>query len=133
MPANRTSVLLSIFKGFLVAAAITLIGMVLIAALAVGVSISDQTLSLLNQFLKIIAILAGTFIAVGRGGSRGFVTGVVLALVYMIAGYVLYVVLGGGAWSITGMLGEMLLGAAIGGVCGAILANLPPRRRRRKA
>lgn len=133
MSVNRTSVLLSIFKGFLAAALLTLAGMLLIAALAVAVSISDQTLSLLNQLLKIASILLGVRTAVGRGGSRGFVTGVVLALLYMAIGYFFYLVLGGGVWSFSGMLGEMLLGAAIGGTFGAILANLSPRRKRRKA
>lgn len=133
MSANRTTVLLSILKGFLAAMFLTLIGMVLIAVLAVVVSVSDQTLSLLNQFLKIASILLGVRAAVGRGGSRGFVTGVVLALLYMTIGYFLYVVLGGGYWSVTGMLGEILLGSAIGGVGGAILSNLSPRRKRQRA
>ena len=81
--------------------------------------------------LKIAAIILGVRAAVGRGGSRGFVTGAVLALIYMILGYALYVALGGGAHSATVMLGEMLLGAAIGGVYGTILANMRPKRKRK--
>lgn len=133
MSANRIDTIISVLRGFLFAAAITLAGMLAIAALTVFVRISDNTVSLLNQLIKILSIVLGTWSAVGRGGRRGFVTGVVLALAYMIAGYALYVALGGGAWSVSGMLGEMLLGAAVGGVCGAILANLSPRVRHRKA
>ena len=132
MSANRTDAMISVLRGFLLTAVITLISMLTIAALTVFVRISDKTVSLLNQLVKILAVVLGTWSAVGRGGSHGFVTGVVLALLYMIAGYSLYVALGGGVWSVSGMLGEMLLGAAVGAVCGAILANLSPGGRRRK-
>ena len=131
MSANRVSVILSILKGLLVAIAITLLGMLLFAALTVFASVPDNLLTVLNQLLKIAAIGLGVRAAVVRGGARGFVTGAVLALIYMILGYAMYVVLGGGVHSVTTMLGEMLLGAAIGGVCGAILANMKPKRKRR--
>ena len=131
MSANRVSVILSILKGLLVAIAITLLGMLLFAALTVFASVPDNLLTVLNQLLKIAAIGLGVRAAVGRGGARGFVTGAVLALIYMILGYAMYVVLDGGVHSVTTMLGEMLLGAAIGGVCGAILANMKPKRKRR--
>lgn len=132
MSGNRTSVLLSILKGLLVAVAATLLGMLLIAALVTFADVSDAALTAMNQILKILAIILGTWAAVGRGGSRGFVTGAVVALLYMILGYTLYVALGGGAFSVTGMLGEILLGAAVGGFTGAVLANLRPKSRRRK-
>ena len=131
MPSNRTSTAVSILKGFLTAAAITLLGMLLIALITVFSRLSDTMLTSLNQILKILSIILGTCVSVGRGGSRGFVTGTVIALLYMIAGYSLYVVLGGGVYSFPGMLGEMLMGAAVGAVTGTVLANLQPRKRRR--
>ena len=133
MSANRIDAIISVLRGFLLAAATTLIGMLIIASLTVFIRISDGTVSLLNQLIKILAIVLGTWSAVGRGGSHGFVTGVVIALFYMITGYSLYVALGGGVWSAAGMLGEMLFGSAVGGVCGAVFANLPPKSRRRKS
>lgn len=131
MSSNRISVLLSILKGVLAAAAATLAGMLLIALLTVFTRISDGMLTALNQLLKCISILIGTGIAVGRGGSRGFVTGAATAMLYMLAGYVLYVCLGG-LYDTVSMLGELLMGAAIGAVAGAVLANMRPKRRRTK-
>lgn len=131
MAMSRKSVLISIFRGILLAAAVTLLGMAAIAALTLFARLSDGALTLLNQLLKAAAIAVGTLAAVGRGGSRGFVTGVVVALIYMAAGYGLYVALGGGRFSAMQMLGEMLLGATLGAVVGAILANLSPKPRRR--
>ena len=111
-------------------AVVTIAGMFLIALLTVFTRISDGTLLTLNQILKILAIILGTFAAVGRGGNRGFVTGTVISLIYMMLGYVMYAALDGKT-STAAMLGEMLMGSAVGAVTGAILANLPPRKRRR--
>lgn len=129
MSSSRTGTIFSILKGILIAAGVTLLGMLLIAALTLFAHISDNLLLLLNQLLKAVSIILGTFAAVGRGGSRGFVTGAVTALIYMILGYAFYIALGSGVYSFSTMLGEMLLGAAVGAVTGAILANMRPRKR----
>ena len=54
-------------------------------------------------------------------------------MAYMILGYGMYALLGGGAFSIVAMLGEILIGAAAGGAIGAIRANQSAKMRRAKA
>lgn len=54
-------------------------------------------------------------------------------MAYMILGYALYLLLGGGAFSAIGMLGEILIGAAVGGLTGAIRANQSPKSRIKRA
>ena len=130
MANKRASALLSILKGLLAAAAVTLLGMALIAALVLTARLSDGVLTLLNQLLKALAVVLGVRAAVERGGNRGFFTGMTVALAYMIAGYGLYVALGGGRFEAAQMLGEMLLGAAVGGAAGAVRVNLKPKARR---
>ena len=130
MANKRASALLSILKGLLAAAAVTLLGMALIAALVLTARLSDGVLMLLNQLLKALAVVLGVRAAVERGGNRGFFTGMTVALAYMIAGYGLYVALGGGRFEAAQMLGEMLLGAAVGGAAGAVRVNLKPKARR---
>ena len=133
MANKRASALLSILKGLLAAAAVTLLGMALIAALVLTARLSDGVLMLLNQLLKALAVVLGVRAAVERGGNRGFFTGMTVALAYMIAGYGLYVALGGGRFEAAQMLGEMLLGAAVGGAAGAVRVNLKPKARRAAA
>lgn len=133
MANKRASALLSILKGLLAAAAVTLLGMALIAVLVLTARLSDGVLTLLNQLLKALAVVLGVRAAVERGGNRGFFTGMTVALAYMIAGYGLYVALGGGRFEVAQMLGEMLLGAAVGGAAGAVRVNLKPKARRASA
>lgn len=130
MTNTRLQTLLSLAKGLLCAVALTLLGMCGIAALAVYARASDGLIRVLNQLLKCLSILLGCTVAVGRGGHRGFFTGMALAIVYMALGYALAVSLGGNAFAVPGMLGEILIGAALGGVIGSVLSNLPKARRR---
>ena len=130
---TRLDTALSLLKGLMAAIALTLAAMVGIAALAVYAGISNDTIRLLNQVLKGLAILLGAWAAIGRGGSRGFITGMALAMLYMALGYVVAVALGGADFAVPDMLGEILVGAAIGAVCGAVLSNLPAPRRRASA
>ena len=130
MTKSRLEILFALGKGLLAAIALTLLGMVGIAALAVYLRASDTLIRVLNQLLKCLAILLGVTVTVGRGGHRGFFTGMALAIVYMALGYALAVALGGNAFAVPDMLGEILIGAALGGVIGAVLSNLPKPRRR---
>ena len=129
MKGNRMGTVMGLLRGLLCAVALTLLGMVAIAALAVYGQASDGLIRGLNQALKCLAILTGALAAVGRGGQRGFFTGMAVAMLYMALGYAAAVGLGGSAFAVPGMLGEILVGAALGGVFGAVLSNLPAKRR----
>ena len=133
MPKTRKSTLLALLRGLLIAVALTLACMLIMAAALVYLQMSDRLLTVLNQIVKLLAIALGTCAAVPRGGSRGLLTGVEIALLYMALGYAMYVLLGGGSFAVGNMLGEMLLGSAVGAVTGAVRANLSPRRSRIKA
>ncbi len=123
----------SIGKGLAAAVAVTLPGMALIALAAVYANPGDGVILTLNQALKLTAIFAGVWTAVGPGGTRGFATGAVIGIVYIALGYGVCA-----AWDglqVTGaMLAlEFLMGMLLGGVSGALTANLPaPKRRRRR-
>ena len=131
MGKRRGQAIGSMLKGLLCAVALTLLLMVGVAALALGVRISDGTLTALNQVMKLLSILLGVTVAVGRGGQRGFLTGMTVAMLYMTLGYGCYVALGGNAFVVTQMLGEILIGAALGATAGTVLSNLPAGRRNR--
>ena len=88
--------------------------------------LSDGLITALNQVMKLSAIVLGALVAIGRGGERGFFTGMALAMLYMALGYGCYVLLGGSAFVAGELLGEILIGAAVGGIAGAVLSNMKP-------
>ena len=87
----------------------------------------------LNQLAKVASIFAGAYFAVGPGGQRGFVTGAAVGFVYMVLGYGVYWAFHGSVSAPLVMLGEMLLGAVLGALSGAVVANLRPKKRRKAA
>ena len=132
MAKSRMNTLAALLKGLVLAILITIALMLALAAAAVYLDLSDTVIRWLNQLIKILSIVIGTGISVGRGGEHGFVTGMVLAIVYMVLGYAMYVLLGGNAFNAVSMLGEILIDAAAGGVAGAVFANLSSKRSRKQ-
>ena len=65
-----------------------------------------------------------------EGAKRVNLLGLALS-VLVVGGYAGYILLGGGAYDTADMLGEILLGAAIGSIAGATLANLPAGGKRK--
>ena len=99
MKGARMKALWAILRGFLTAAAATLLGMLLLAAAVIYLEVSDGALTALNQLLKLLCVALGARFAVGVGGERGFFTGAAVGLLYMAVGYALYWQLGGALFS----------------------------------
>ena len=132
MVRNRRSILKSLALGLFTAVFVTLVAMLLLAAALVYLRFGDRLLTVLNQLLKLVSIVLGVCVAVPRGAERGLATGVLVALIYTVLGYILYLLLGGGSFAVGTMLGEMMLGSAAGAVTGAVRANLSPRGRAKR-
>ncbi len=130
MARKRSSVLASIARGLGAAIAATLLLMVLLGAAVVWLGVSDTAIRIFNQFIKGLSVILGARLSVGIGGEKGFHLGFVVGLLYMILGYFLYLALGGASFNGVSMMGEILLGGAVGAIAGAIFANMPARRRR---
>ena len=121
----------AVLRGLAGAVALTLAGVVILAALVVWVRLSDKTLIMLNQALKIAAIGLGVLLAVRPGGRRGLALGGCVGLIYIALGYAL-TGLSGLALVTARMLAiEMAMGLILGAMFGALTANLPARARAR--
>jgi len=130
MPRTRRSNLFSLLKGFLAAIGITLAGMLLIALAVTYLHLPDKSIRFFNQLVKISAIILGTCVAVRRGDEMGLASGTLIGLGYMALGYGMYMALGGGSFGFSSMLGEMLIGTAVGAVAGTVRANMSAKRRK---
>ena len=121
----------AVLRGLAGAVALTLAGVVILAALVVWARLSDKALIMLNQVLKIAAIGLGVLLAVRPGGRRGLALGGCVGLIYIALGYAL-TGLSGLALVTARMLAiEMAMGLILGAMFGALTANLPARARAR--
>lgn len=125
--SGRRETLLSLLRGLASAVLLTLAGMAAMVLLVVYGQLGDGLLSALNQALKLGAVFLGAWRAVGPGGSRGFAKGAVIGLSYIALGYGACALWGGMTVSGGLLAAEFLAGALLGGVSGALIANLPAR------
>jgi len=129
MKKRRLGIIASLLKGLAAAVIATLLGMLIMAAAVVFLGMGDGLIRALNQVLKILSAALGTYIAVGRGGERGLLTGAGLGALYASAGYAAYICLGGGAFDPVELMGEMTICAAAGATAGVLCANMKKHRK----
>ena len=129
MKRRRAQAARALIRGVLAAAAITLIGMLILSAAIIFIGMSDAMLKVLNQVLKVASVALGAYLGVGRGGERGLLTGAGVGAVYAVIGYVMYALLGDNSFHVAELLGELLISIAAGASAGAIFANLRPSRK----
>ncbi len=133
MRSGIKSAALGALRGLAVAVGITALGMLALGLMAGYTAVTDDTIRLMNQCLKLASVLLGTLAAVGMGGERGLVKGMAVGALYMLLGLGILGLASGMNADWSTLAGEVLIGAAVGGAAGALLANLPARRSRRSA
>lgn len=129
MKRRRAQAARALVRGVLAAAAITLLGMLILSAAIIFVGMSDGLIKVFNQILKIAAVALGAYLGVGRGGERGLMTGAGIGAVYAVVGYLMYALLGDNSFRVPELLGELLISVAAGATAGAVYANLRPSKK----
>ena len=112
-----------IIRGLLVSILVTLVSVAVFALIMQWVKPSDEAIRIFNQALKLVAIAAGVWTAVGRGSEGGLVTGAVVGLAYMAVGVAAYALLSGQHAPLSSYLADLGMGIASGGIVGMILSN----------
>lgn len=113
-----------LLRGLLIAIGVTLGGILLFALMMQWLRPSDTVIRVINQGIKLAAIFAGVYAAVGRGGESGMLLGAAVGLVYMLLGVALYALLSGQELPFTSYLSDVAMGVAGGGIAGAIVSGM---------
>ena len=116
-----------IVKGLAVSILVTLVSVAVFALLMQWIRPSDEVIRIFNQLLKLIAIGAGVWSAVGRGSEGGLIRGAAIGLLYMAVGVAVYALLSGQHAPVTAYLADLGMGIAGGGIVGMILSNVQPQ------
>lgn len=110
------------WKGLLAAIGFTLAAVLVFALVLSFTDMSDGVIRVVNQVIKVAAILAGVFVIVPCGSENGIRRGVLLGVVYMGAGVLLYALLSGQKLTVMGYLMDVLMGLATGGLSGMLMS-----------
>ena len=119
--ARGGGALSAVLRGVLVAAAVTVLGVVLFAVLLNWLDASDRAITAINQVVKFVSILAGVTSALRAGEKGSAMRGACVGVLYMALGIACYCLLMGQSPKLTGYLADLGMGLAAGGLFGMIL------------
>ncbi len=118
--------LTSVVKGTGVAAGVSVLAIVGLAMALRFFDVSENTITIINQILKVASVVLGVLMGVGRGGAQGYAKGAVTGGAYMALG--LGAALAAGSlFTLPQLLSELAIGAAVGALSGAVAANMPQK------
>ena len=121
--ARGGGALSAVLRGVLVAAAVTVLGVVLFALLLNWWDVSDRAITAINQVVKFVSILAGVTSALRAGEKGSAMRGACVGVLYMALGIACYCLLMGQSPKLTGYLADLGMGIAAGGLFGMILTS----------
>ena len=119
--ARGGGALSAVLRGVLVAAAVTVLGVVLFALLLNWWDASDRAITAINQVVKFVSILAGVMSALRAGEKGSAMRGACVGVLYMALGIACYCLLMGQSPKLTGYLADLGMGLAAGGLFGMFL------------
>ena len=124
---NSTSVWLTILKGSLIALSISLVGILVFAFFIKYVAIPTEAIRPINQVIKGISLLFGSFIALKKVSQMGLVNGLLIGLGYTLLAFIVFSILDGNFSFSKTLVNDLLFGGIIGAICGIISVNFRKR------
>ncbi len=121
---EKVSFFVQVLKGALMALSVCLIAILIFAFILRFVAISDLLIKPINQVIKTLSILVGTFYALKKSKDMGLISGLVIGLMFTIISFIAFSVLDGNFEFGISLVNDCLFGSIIGGVCGIIAVNL---------
>lgn len=111
-------------KGAVLALLITVFSVLILALIVKNSRMKDETITVINQAIKIISIFIGAF-AAGRGAEKGyFGAGALAGGIYIVLGYLTFSLLEGRFGDILLLFADLAMGVIIGGLTGLIFGRL---------
>lgn len=120
---SKPKVWINVLKGTLVALAVSLVGILIFAFFIKYVAVPTSAIKPINQVIKGLSLLIGTFVALKKSSQMGLINGILIGLSYTILAFVVFSILDGNFTFSKTLVNDLLFGGIIGGICGVIAVN----------
>lgn len=120
---GRRSAGVSVIRGILIAAATSVVLVLLFACAVLLFDLGAEVITPVNQVLKVASVLAGTLVA-AQGGIRGWCAGLIAGGGYMALGIALYCAFEGTLLPISVIAGDLALGLISGFLSGLLASTM---------
>ncbi len=113
----------SVIKGSLMALSVSLILICIFAFVLRFCDISNDAIKPINQVIKIVSILIGSFYGLKKVTEMGLITGFSIGIFYTILAFVVFSLLNGGFVFERTIINDLIFGGIAGAVAGIIAVN----------
>ena len=113
----------ALLKGSLFALSISLIAICIFAFLLRFFDINSDLIKPINQVIKIVSILLGTFLALKNVKEMGLITGFLIGIIYTMLAFIVFSILNGCFVFEPSLVNDLLFGGIAGGIAGVIAVN----------
>lgn len=114
----------SLGRGVCIAVAATAAAVVLFALVIGLTNPTDGVIRIVNQLIKLLAIVIGVKAIVPPGSENGIRKGAALGLIYMGVGVLIYALLSQQKLTVLGYAIDVLMGLAVGGLSGMLFSGM---------
>ena len=121
---EKPKVWLNILNGSFVALSVSLVGILIFAFFIKYVAVPTEAIKPVNQVIKGISLLVGTFVALKKVNQMGLINGLLIGLCYTVIAFLVFSILDGNFEFNKTLVNDLLFGGIIGGICGVIAVNL---------
>jgi len=119
-------------KGALIAMVFTVAVILLFALIIKETGMSDKTVAVIDQIIKIGGIIAASFFAIRGMSEKQWLCGAMAGMLFVILSYLIFSLVEGMFGNVALLFSDMLMGMLIGMVFAIIAANFFGRKRGRK-
>lgn len=118
--------ILDTIKGVVISAIISLVGILVFALIIKLTGLSSSVIKAVNQFIKVISMFLGCFFSITE--NKGLIKGIVLGVSYTVIIYLLFLIMGVNAFSVSFII-ELIVMGILGGIFGIIIVNMRSKRK----
>ncbi len=124
---NKKANLLNILRGVLMALALTIVLVLILAIIYKFVDMSDTTIKVINQVIKVASIGFGIFLCLKKDKKQGMLKGSTIGALYMLLSYLVFSLLVSSFYFSLAILYDLIFGAILGLLFGVIFVNFSKR------
>ncbi|MBO7526709.1 MAG: TIGR04086 family membrane protein [Clostridia bacterium] len=119
----------TVIKGALIALSISLVSICVFAFLLRFFEISADLIKPINQIIKIISVLIGTFMSLKNIKEMGLITGFFIGVLYSFLAFLIFSILNGSISFNPSLLNDILFVGISGAIAGVFAVNIFGKRK----
>lgn len=124
---TKSGFFVALLKGSLMALSISLIAICIFAFILRFFDIKAEAIKPINQVIKIVSILIGSFYGLKKNKEMGLITGFLIGIVFTILAFIVFSILNGSFDFEKTLINDLIFGGIAGAIAGIIAVNFKKR------